>query len=137
MSRPLAQRHLERLHELVTSASLCRVLVERELSSEPAVAEAASRDRSIDEEVVSLARSRGWALPERKPYEWKMVLGISDVRPRLRRVLQRDLFELGGIYRDTDDDEVGSVAAELLCVRRSLVRELERADPALALPGAK
>lgn len=137
MSRPLAQRHLERLHELVTSASFCRALIERDLTDDAAVVDAAAADRAADEEIVALARDRGWSLPERKPYEWKMVIGISDVRPRLRRVLQRDVFELGGIYRDTDDDDVGSIAAELEADRRRLMTELERQDPALALPGAK
>jgi hypothetical protein len=137
MKRPLAWRHLARMHEMVSTSSICRVVEERSLLQSELVSRAASADRAADEEVVSLARERDWTLAEHKPYEWQLMAAFSDPRPRILRILQRDLFELEGIARDTDDDDVAAIAAQLRNERRSLVRDLMHELPRLSLPGAK
>lgn len=133
--RPLARRHLARLHDLVSTASICRANEERIDSS--IVADAAAGDRSMAEEVLALARERGWELPTPKPYSWQLMATFSDVRPRIMRVIKRDIFELDGIYRETDDDDVASLAGELRARRRALVDALTQEEPRLNLPGAK
>lgn len=137
MKRPLAWRHLARLHEMVGSSSICRVVEERALLQSELLARAAGADRAADEEIVSLARERDWVLEERKPYEWQLMAAHSDPRPRILRILQRDLFELEGISRDTDDDDVSAIAAQLRNERRGLVRDMMHELPRLSLPGAK
>ncbi|MGE0707174.1 MAG: hypothetical protein AB7N76_16825 [Planctomycetota bacterium] len=137
MKRPLAARHLARLAEMVGSASICRVVLDRGLLQSDMIERAAAADRAVAEEVVALARERGWSLDERKPYEWQMMAAFSDPRPRIMRVLQRDVFELDGISRDTDDDDVAALAAQLRADRRALVRDLMHEHPPLSLPGAK
>ncbi|MBL4848515.1 MAG: hypothetical protein JKY65_23585 [Planctomycetes bacterium] len=137
MKSPLASRHLARLHEMVGSASICRVVCERTLLQSEVLTRAASADRAADEEVVSLARDRGWLLEDRKPYEWQLMAAHSDPRPRILRILQRDLFELDLMARETDDDDVSALAAQLRNDRRSLVRDMMHELPRLSLPGAK
>ena len=136
--RPLAYRHLARLHEMVTHASFARVVVDRGLSHDPAVAQSAQSDRAIDEEIQTLARERGWTLPETKDYQWQLVQDdYNTVVPRVLRVIARDLFELDEMRRRTDDDDVASLASTLHSERHALVQALEAAHPEFALPGAK
>jgi hypothetical protein len=137
MTRPLAWRHLARLHELTTSASACRVLVDRHLVSLGPVVEAAAADRALDEEVLGLARERGWTLPDPAPYEWGRIGAESDVLPRLTRILERDAFELDEASRRTDDDDVRSLLVQARSDRQALLRALERVEPLATLPGAK
>ena len=137
MKRPLAYRHLTRIHELVNNASICRVVVERELAKNDLVEAAADTDRAMAEEVLSLAKERSWSLPSSKSYAWSLLSNFSDPLPRIRRVLDRDVFELEGFARDTDDDDVASLAVQLLSERRQLKRRLEALHPGLALPGSK
>ncbi len=137
MRRPLAWRHLARIHELTTTASICQVCLDRQLVPPALLEDAVAAERAIAEEAVALAKERGWTLPEHKPYTWGLVQGEADARPRLYRVIERDVFELGGIYRDTDDDDVGSLANELGSQRRELQGLLDRTIPAVSLPGAK
>ncbi|RMG18807.1 MAG: hypothetical protein D6731_01225 [Planctomycetota bacterium] len=134
---PLAFQHLSRLNELVTNASICRVAVERGLTDHDAVRRCADADAAIAEEVQALARERGWSLPARKSYAWSYLDAVEDPLPRILRIVDRDVFELDGIRRETDDDDVASLAAELLSERRVLQHELEDPRPALGLPGAK
>lgn len=137
MRRPLAYRHLARIHELATEASICQVLLDRGLVSAELVGDNVAAERAIAEEALALARERGWKIPEHAPYEWPLVDGIADVHPRLYRVIERDVFELSEVYRDTDDDDVRSLAGELRSERNALKAFLERAAPAVSLPGAK
>lgn len=135
--RPVAWRHLTRINELVTNASICRVAQERDLVQDEAVARCAAADEVTAEEVEALARDRRWTLPHNKSYAWSMLSNFSDPLPRIVRVIDRDIFELDGICRGTDDDEVAALAQQLLAQRRLLKRELEGARPELGLPGAK
>lgn len=137
MKRPLAWRHLIRMHEMVSSASICRVVDDRSLLQSELITRAAAGDRATDEEIVSLARERGWSLPERKPYEWQLMAAHSDPRPRILRILQRDHFELDGMTRDSDDDDVAAIAAQLRTERRGLIRDMMHEEPSVSLPGAK
>ncbi|HBP20294.1 MAG TPA: hypothetical protein DEA08_21205 [Planctomycetes bacterium] len=137
MKRPLALRHLRRMHEMVTSASICQVVGDRALLQSPILERGAANDRAMAEEIVSLAREREWSLDERKPYQWQLMANYSDPRPRIVRILERDVFELDGIARDTDDDDVGALAAQLRNERRTTIRELMHEHPPLSLPGAK
>jgi hypothetical protein len=137
-SRPIAFRHLARMHEMVTHASFVRAVTQRQLVSGPAIEQAAAADRALDEEILSLARERGWSLPQTREYEWKMVADdYNTVVPRILRVIARDVFELDEMCRRTDDEEVASLAAEVLGERRALVQALEGEHPEFALPGAK
>jgi hypothetical protein len=135
--RPLAQRHLIRINELVTNASIFRVVEERGLVQHEVIARSASDDRACAEEVQALAEQRGWSVPHNKSYAWSLMANWSDPLPRVVRIVDRDIFELDGIYRETDDDDVGSLAARLLNERRVAKRELEAVRPELGLPGAK
>ena len=135
--RPLGQRHLIRINELVTNASIFRVVVERELIDHDVISAAADADSACAEEVESLAQERGWKLPYTKSYTWSLMANWSDPLPRIVRVIDRDIFELDGIYRETDDDDVASLAQRLLGERRAAKRELEAVRPELGLPGAK
>jgi hypothetical protein len=137
VKRPLAWRHLSRMHEMVTSASICQVFDERGLLQSALVSRAAAGDRSTAEEIVALSRERGWSLEACKPYQWQQMASFSDPRPRLMRVLRRDVFELDGISRATDDDDVSALASALRSDRRTLVREMMHEHPPLSLPGAK
>lgn len=137
MKRPLAWHQLIRMHEMVGSSSICRVVEERGLLQSELVSRAAATDRAADEEVVALARERGWALEEPKPYEWQLMAAHSDPRPRIMRILQRDLFELDGMSRESEDDDVAAIAAQLRGERRGLIRDLMHEQPSLSLPGAK
>jgi hypothetical protein len=137
MPRPLAQRHLARLHELTHVSSVLRVMVERHLVTLPVVVAAAQDDAALDEEVTALARERGWTLPEPAPYTWSHVGTESDPLPRLARVLDRDAFELDGISRITDDEDVRSLALQAHAQRHALLEALEQLDPRCVLPGAK
>lgn len=137
MKRPHAWRHLSRLHELTTTASACRVFVDRQLIDVPAVVEAAKNDAALAEEVLSIARDRGWQLPDPKPYEWGRIDDSSDPLPRLVRVLERDAFELDEAARTTDDEEVRSLIIQLRAERQALLAALERHEPYVTLPGAK
>jgi hypothetical protein len=103
----------------------------------PLIVKAALNDLSFVEEVLALAQERGWNLPEPATYAWQMIVNISDPLPRVLRVLNRDIFELDGICRETDDDDVSSLASQLRAERTALRRRIEQADPALTLPGAK
>lgn len=135
--RPLAYRHLARMHEMVTNASIARVVVERELALGPALERTAAADLATDEEIQALARERDWTLPETKPYQWALVEGRTTVVPRIQRVLARDMFELDHIRRTTDDDEVEALASALYDERRALNQALEEEHPEFSLPGAK
>lgn len=135
--RPLAARHLARLHELSTVASVCRAALERDLVDLLPLREAAAADRTVAEEAEALARERGWALPETTPYAWAHVGTESDPLPRVLRVLDRDLFELDGIARATDDEEVRALALQALGDRRAARAALAEAFPLHTLPGAK
>lgn len=137
MKRPNAWRHLARLHELTSTSSAARVWVERRLVELPVVVEAAATDRALAEEVLGVARDKGWTLPEPKPYEWKLVGDESDPLPRLVRVLERDAFELDGFARDTDDEDVRSLLIQARADRQALLKALERIEPLVFLPGAK
>lgn len=137
MGRPLAWRHLARLHELTTTASACRVWVDRKLLDLAPVVESAAADRGLAEEVLALARERGWKLPDPAPYEWGRVGDEADPLPRLVRVLERDAFELDGFSRDTDDEEVRSLLVQARSERQALLKALERVEPLSTLPGAK
>ena len=57
--------------------------------------------------------------------------------PPSRSVNYFHLFELDEMARDTDDDDVASLAVQLLNERRALKREIEAVEPRLGLPGAK
>lgn len=135
--RPLAWRHLKRIYELVTNGSICRVAEEKGLSEHPSVLRAATADRGIAEEALALATERGWSVPPTKSYAWALLTNFADTAPRILRIVQRDLFELDGIYRETDDDDVASLAALLQAERRTLAAELGTERPQLTLPGAK
>ena len=136
--RPIAYRHLARMHEMVTHTSFARVVVERGLCSDPAVEQAAHADRAIDEEIQTLARDRGWSLPETRDYLWTMVQDdYNTVVPRVLRVVARDLFELDEMRRRTDDHEVAALASTLHSERRALAQSLEAEHPEFTLPGAK
>jgi len=136
--RPLAYRHLARLHEMVTHASFARVVVDRGLSHHPALEQAAQADRAIDEEIQTLARERGWALPETKDYAWQLVQDdYNTVVPRVLRVVARDLFELDEMRRRTDDEEVAALASTLYSERHAVAQALEVEHPEFTLPGAK
>lgn len=137
MKRPNAWRHLARLHELTTTSSAPRIWVERRLLDLPVVVEAAATDRAISEEVLGIARDRGWKLPDVTPYEWTLVGDESDPLPRLVRVLERDAFELDGFARDTDDEDVRSLLIQARGDRQALLKALERVEPLVFLPGAK
>lgn len=137
MKRPLAARHLARLHELVSTASICCVAAEKGLVDSLLIRSAADRDRSLAEEVVALAADRGWAIGASKSYAWNLMANFSDPVPRIRRVVDRDVFELTGMARDTDDDDVASLALQLLSDRRTLRSEIDAERPDAALPGAK
>ena len=136
--RPIAYRHLARMHEMVTHASFARVAVDRGLSDDPAVEQAGDADRAIDEEIQTLARDRGWTLPETTDYAWKLVQDDENsVLPRLLRVVARDLFELDEMRRHTDDEEVAALASTLYSERHALQVSLEAEHPEYTLPGAK
>ncbi|MCO5172060.1 MAG: hypothetical protein M9894_37655 [Planctomycetes bacterium] len=137
MPRPLAWRHLARLHELTTTASACRVWLDRKLVTLPPVVEGAAADRALAEEVLALAVERGWKLPDPVPYEWGRVGDESDPLPRLVRILERDAFELDGFARDTDDEEVRSLLLQARNERHALLAALEQVEPLATLPGAK
>lgn len=137
MRRPLAWRHLARLHELTTTASACRVWTDRKLVELTPVVDAAAADRALAEEVLTLARERGWKLPDPTPYEWGRVGDEADPLPRLTRILERDAFELDGFARDTDDEEVRSLLVQARAERQALLKALERVEPLATLPGAK
>lgn len=137
MRRPLAWRHLARLHELTTTASACRVWTDRKLVELAPVLDAAAADRALAEEVLALARDRGWKLPDPAPYEWGRVGDESDPLPRLLRILERDAFELDGFARETDDEEVRSLLTQARAERQALLKALERVEPLATLPGAK
>lgn len=137
MRRPLAWRHLARLHELTTTASPCRVWTDRKLVELTPVVLAAAADRALAEEVLALARERGWKLPDPAPYEWGRVGDESDPLPRLVRILERDEFELAGYCRETDDEEVRSLLMQARAERQALLKALERVEPLATLPGAK
>ncbi|MBX3468697.1 MAG: hypothetical protein KF878_17635 [Planctomycetes bacterium] len=137
MPRPLAWRHLARLHELTTTASACRIWLERKLVVAPPVVDCAAADRALAEEVLALAAERRWKLPDPVPYEWGRVGDESDPLPRLVRVIERDAFELDGFARDTDDEEVRSLLLQARNERHALLRALERVEPLATLPGAK
>lgn len=137
MKRPVAYRHLVRLHELATSHSIVNVVHERGLLEGPEVEEAVAEGKAAAEEVAALARERGWTLPETRPYAWGLMSGESEVIPRVLRVLSRDVFELEEIARTTDDDDVGSLATHVATERRALERSLARIYPRFAVPGAK
>ena len=106
-------------------------------TSSPPILEGAAADRAHQEELLSLAQERGWSLPAQKPYAWQLVAGISDVRPRVARILNRDVFELDSMCRASDDEEVASLATQLHSERRQLLNDLARETPSLNLPGAK
>ena len=53
--RPLAWRHLKRVYELVTNASICRVMEEKQLIDNESIQRAANTDKAIAEEVLTLA----------------------------------------------------------------------------------
>lgn len=135
--RPLAWRHLARLKELTSVASIVRVVTDRHLTSQPLVVAAAAGDRALAEEVVSLARERGWQLPEPEPYQWGLMGEEADVLPRVTRIVDRDQFELDDMARHTDDEEVRSLANQLRGDRLGLLRALEAEFPAYSVPGAK
>lgn len=137
MKHPHARHQLIRMHEMVGASSICRVVEDRGLLQSELVSRAAATDRSADEEIVALARERGWALEEPKPYEWQLMAAHSDPRPRIMRILQRDLFELDGMTRGSDDEDVAALAAQLRSDRRGLIRDLMHEQPSLSLPGAK
>lgn len=137
MRRPLAWRHLARLHELTTTASSCRVWTDRKLVDLTPVVECAAADRALAEEVLALARERGWKLPDPTPYEWGRVGDEADPLPRLVRILERDAFELDGFSRETDDEEVRSLLVQARAERQALLKALERVEPLATLPGAK
>ncbi len=137
MRRPLAWRHLARLHELTTTASSCRVWTDRKLVDLTPVVECAAADRALAEEVLALARERGWKLPDPAPYEWGRVGDEADPLPRLVRILERDAFELDGFSRETDDEEVRSLLVQARAERQALLKALERVEPLATLPGAK
>ncbi len=137
MQKTMARRQLDRLFEMVSSASIARVLEDRGLLLNDPVLRAAAADRVYAEEVLAVAQERGWTLQERKPYAWRLVAGISDVQPRLARIIGRDLFELDGICREADDDEVSSLAVQLQAERRQFLADLVADAPTLNLPGAK
>jgi hypothetical protein len=137
VSRPLAWRHLARLHELTTTASACRIFVERKLVTLPVVVDSAATDRATAEEALTIARDRGWKLPEPAPYEWGRIGDESDPLPRLVRILERDAFELDVITRATDDEEVRSLIIQVRGERQALLKALERSEPSYTLPGAK
>ncbi|MEZ6186545.1 MAG: hypothetical protein R3F62_16240 [Planctomycetota bacterium] len=138
MKRPLAYRHLARIYEMVGVSSVARVAVDRGLFPSPELERLASEDTATEEEVLALARDRGWTLPEAEPYRWGEV-GSEEVLtlPRLVRVLDRDVFELDELGRTTDDDEVASLAVHVRQERRALLAELDRVYPGIMLPGAK
>lgn len=135
--RPLAYRHLIRLHDMVNTASIFRVVEEKGWLDHPVIGLGVASDRGSAEEILALAHDRGWSLPEPKPYAWKMWGTEADLRPRVVRILKRDLFELNGIRRETDDDDVSSVAGTMEEERRALLQELTSEDLQLTLPGAK
>jgi len=137
VKHPLALRHLARLNEMVTTASIAHVAMERVGLDSPALRRARAEDGALAEEVQTLARERGWSLPEPLAYEWQLMTATSDPRPRVLRIVQRDVFELDGMARETDDDDVASLARQLCTERRALARELARDAPQIALPGAK
>lgn len=138
MKRPLGFYHLARLQELVTSASICQTVVERHLFQAHELDVAAATDRATAEEVQTLARERGWTLPEPKPYEWSLVTDDDTVTlPRIMRVLARDVFELDELYREAQDEAVASLLAQVLEDRRALLHTLELKVPSFTLPGAK
>lgn len=137
MKRPLAWYHLSRLNELVTSASICRVVVGRHLFEAHEIEQAAAADRATAEEIQALARERGWTLPEPKTYEWGLVTGQVVALPRIMRVLARDVAELDEFYRECDDETVASLVAQVLEDRRALLRSLELKVPSYTVPGAK
>lgn len=137
MSRPLAWRHLARVHELTTTASACRIFVERKLATLPQVEDAAAMDRALAEEALSIARDRGWKLPDPVPYEWGRIGDESDPLPRLTRILERDHFELDEMARTTDDEEVRSLVIQVRGERQALLKALEQVEPLYTLPGAK
>jgi hypothetical protein len=135
--RPMARRHLNRLHELVTNASICRVVEEKGIFEHPSILRAATADRGIAEEIQSLAGDRDWTVLHSKSYAWSMLANYSDPAPRILRIVKRDLAELNEIYRETDDDDVASIALRVQSERMTLRRELEQERPELTLPGAK
>lgn len=137
MKRPLAWYHLARLYELVTSSSICRVVVERQLFHSHEIEQAAAADLATAEEILTLARERGWKLPETKPYEWSLMTGEVVALPRIMRVLHRDVFELEEAYRECDDEAVASLLAEVRDARHALLGVLELKVPSFTLPGAK
>ena len=137
MSRPMARRHLARLHELTTTASACRIFVERRLATLPQVVDAAATDGALAEEALVIARDHGWKLPEPTPYEWGRVGDESDPMPRLVRILERDAFELDEMARTTDDEEVRSLVMQARGERQALLKALEVVEPIYTLPGAK
>jgi hypothetical protein len=135
--RPMARRDLARLHELTTTASACRIFVERKLVTLPPVLDAAAMDRAMAEEALTIARDRGWKLFDPVPYEWGRVGDESDPLPRLMRILERDAFELDAMARATDDEEVRSLVMQVRGERQALLRALETFEPSYTLPGAK
>lgn len=135
--RPLAWRHLKRLYELVTNASICRVVEEKMLLDHPGIHRAAMADRGIAEEIQALAGEREWTVPQTKSYAWSMMASFSDPTPRVLRIVNRDLAEVNEIYRETDDDDVASIALRLQSERKALRSELAQERPELTLPGAK
>jgi hypothetical protein len=125
------------LHELVTNGSICRVVVEKGILDHPLINDAARADRSFAEEVQALANERDWRISNTRSYAWSLMANFADPTPRIRRILDRDVFELRGMARETDDDDVASLALQLCSDRRTLKRELEAENPSVALPGAK
>lgn len=144
MKRPLAWYHLARANELATTASICRVALDRQLFQAPEIEQGAAADRGTAEEIQALARERGWTLPEPKTYEWGLVTGVGPsaprytvTLPRIMRVLARDVFELDEFYRECEDEAVASLVAQVLEDRRAVLRSLELKAPSYTVPGAK
>jgi hypothetical protein len=140
VTRPLACRHLSRLNELVTAASICRVAVSRAGDDAAglewdAIKRAAESDLSAAEEVQTIARERTWTLARAEDYQWKLMDPHVDLLPRVMRILDRDAFELAGMARETDDDEVSSLALQVLEERRALLATLRQGCPEYTLPG--
>ena len=121
----------------MTSSSICRVVIERELFHSHEIEQAAQRDLATAEEVLTLSRERGWTLPDTKPYEWQLMTGEVVALPWIIRVLARDVFELDEIYRECQDEAVASLIAEVRDDRGALLRVLELKVPSFTLPGAK
>ena len=100
----------------------------------------AREEKLLGEEVAALAKARGWPLAlGNGRYDWSRLGndGAREALPRLIRIYAREVFELDGEARSTDDEEVRSLVLSVLDGRRSIHGAFTALAPRMTVPGGK